>query len=286
MEVVEKIPALRERVRAAGAGGVGLVPTMGNLHAGHLALVRTCRAAVDVCVVSIFVNPTQFGPAEDFASYPRTMAADLRALKAAGVDLVFAPSVAEMYPDGPDGLGGEDGHTTIAVPALAHTLCGASRPGHFDGVATVVAKLFHIVAPRQAFFGEKDWQQLVLVRTMARQLNMPVEVVGVPTVRAEDGLALSSRNDYLTAEERRRAPLLHRGLQRARRAIAEGERDYRAIENSVREELAGAGFDVDYVAVRDAERLVAPDAATTHMRVFAAARLGRTRLIENVAVAP
>ena len=280
MEVVEKIPALRERVRAAGAGGVGLVPTMGNLHAGHLALVYACRAAVDVCVVSIFVNPTQFGPAEDFASYPRTLAADLRALKTAGVDLVFAPSVAEMYPNG------QEGHTTIAVPALAHALCGASRPGHFDGVATVVAKLFHIVAPRQAFFGEKDWQQLVLVRTMAKQLNMPVEVAGVPTVRAEDGLALSSRNDYLTAEERRRAPLLHRGLQRAQRAIAEGERDYPGIENAIREELAGAGFDVDYVAVRDAERLVAPDAATTHMRVFAAARLGRTRLIDNVAVAP
>ena len=283
MEVVEKIPALRERVRAAGAGGVGLVPTMGNLHAGHLALVRACRAAVDVCVASIFVNPTQFGPAEDFASYPRTLTADLRALKTAGVDLVFAPSVAEMYPGGEDE---EDGHTTIAVPALAHTLCGASRPGHFDGVATVVAKLFHIVAPRQAFFGEKDWQQLVLVYTMARQLNMPVEVVGVPTVRAEDGLALSSRNDYLTAEERRRAPLLHRGLQRAQSAIAEGERDYPAIENAVREELAGAGFDVDYVAVRDSDRLVTPDAATTHMRVFAAARLGRTRLIDNVAVAP
>ena len=286
MEVVEKIPALRERVRAAGADGVGLVPTMGNLHAGHLALVRACRAAVDVCVASIFVNPTQFGPAEDFASYPRTLAADLSALKTAGVDFVFAPTVAEMYPDGPGGPDGKNGHTTIAVPALAHTLCGASRPGHFDGVATVVAKLFHIVAPRQAFFGEKDWQQLVLVYTMARQLNMPVEVVGVPTVRAEDGLALSSRNDYLTAEERDRAPLLHRGLQRAQRAIAEGERDYPAIENSVREELAGAGYDVDYVAVRDAERLVTPDTATTHMRVFAAARLGRTRLIDNVAVAP
>ena len=282
MQVVEKIPALRERMGAGGLGDVGLVPTMGNLHAGHLALVDACRAAADVCVASIFVNPTQFGPAEDFNSYPRTLPADLRALKAAGVDWVFAPSVAEMYPDG------QEGHTTIAVPALARTLCGASRAGHFDGVATVVAKLFHIVAPRRAFFGEKDWQQLVLVRTMARQLNLPVEVVGVPTVRAEDGLALSSRNDYLTAEERRRAPLLHRGLQRARGAIAAGERDYPAIENRVREELAGGGFDVDYVAVRDAERLAAPEAATAvaNIRVFAAARLGRTRLIDNVAVAP
>ena len=280
MQVVEEIRTLRERLRASGLGNVGLVPTMGNLHAGHMALVDACREAADLCTVSIFVNPTQFGPAEDFASYPRTLPADLRALRAAGVDLVFAPSVAEMYPDG------QEGHTTIAVPALARTLCGASRAGHFDGVATVVAKLFHIVAPRQAFFGEKDWQQLVLVRTMARQLNMPVEVMGVPTVRADDGLALSSRNDYLTAEERRRAPLLHRSLQGTRRAIAEGERDYPAVENGVRQELASGGFDVDYVAVRDAERLVAPDAASTHIRVFAAARLGRTRLIDNVAALP
>ena len=279
MEVVETIAALRERLPATGLGNVGLVPTMGNLHAGHLALVGACRSAVDVCTVSIFVNPTQFGPAEDFASYPRTLERDLRELKNAGVDLVFAPPVTEMYPEG------QQGHTTVAVPALAGVLCGASRPGHFDGVATVVAKLFHIARPWQAFFGEKDWQQLMLVRTMARQLNMPVEVVGVPTVRAEDGLALSSRNDYLTAEERRRAPLLHHSLQRARRAIERGERDYAAIEDGVRQELSSSGFDVDYAAVRDAQRLVVPDAATAAMRVFAAARLGRTRLIDNVAVA-
>ena len=278
MEVVEAIAALRARLGGAGPDAVGLVPTMGNLHAGHMALVRACRGAVDVCVVSIFVNPTQFGPGEDFASYPRTLAADLRLLEAAGVDVVFAPTVAEMYPDG------QAGHATIVLPALAHTLCGAGRPGHFDGVATVVAKLFNIVAPRQAFFGEKDWQQLTLVRRMARQLNMAVDVVGVPTVRAASGLALSSRNSYLTAAEQARAPLLQRSLQNARRAIAQGDADYAAIARRASAELAASGFDVDYVAVRDAERLVAPDSATTRLRVLAAARLGRARLIDNVGV--
>ncbi len=268
---------MRERLRAAGRGSIGLVPTMGNLHAGHMALVRACRAADDVCVVSIFVNPTQFGPAEDFASYPRTPQADRNMLAAAGVNFVFAPSVGEMYPDG------QEGHTAIAVPALAGLLCGASRPGHFNGVATVVAKLFQIVQPQRAYFGEKDWQQLTLVRTMARQLNMPLEIVGVATVRAEDGLALSSRNTYLTAQERRRAPLLHRSLQRVRRAIESGERDYPAIEQSARRELAAGGFEVDYVAVRDPHRLAVANAATAPVRVLAAARLGATRLIDNVA---
>lgn len=280
MEVVRKIAGLRERLRATALGSVGLVPTMGNLHAGHMALVHACRAAVDLCVVSVFVNPTQFGPAEDFASYPRTLRADCELLAAAGVDCVFAPSVDEMYPDG------QEGHTAIAVPALAGLLCGASRPGHFNGVTTVVAKLFHIVQPHRAYFGEKDWQQLTLVRTMAHQLNMPVEVVGIATVRAEDGLALSSRNTYLTAQERRRAPLLQQSLQRARHAIESGERDYQAIEHRARQELTAGGFEVDYVAVRDARRLAVPDAASAPVRVLAAARLGRTRLIDNVAARP
>lgn len=243
-----------------------------------MALVAVCRAEVDVCVVSVFVNPIQFGPAEDFAQYPRTLESDLSALGEAGVDLVFAPCVDEIYPDG------EADHTTIAVPSLSRLLCGASRPGHFDGVATVVAKLFHIVQPQRAYFGEKDWQQLALVRAMTRQLNMPVEVRGVATVRAPDGLALSSRNHYLTAAERERAPLLHRALERAGRAIASGREDYAAIERGVCDELTAGGFAVDYVAVRDADRLVAPDATTARLRVLAAARLGRTRLIDNVPV--
>ena len=276
MDVLPAIAAVREQLRQAPE--VGLVPTMGNLHAGHIALVRACRGRSKTCVVSIFVNPTQFAPNEDFAGYPRTMDGDLRALEEQGVDVVFAPSVDEMYPHG------QDAHVTVSVPALAGTLCGASRPGHFDGVATVVAKLFNIVAPQCAFFGEKDWQQLAVVRAMARQLDMPVEVVGVPTVRADSGLALSSRNAYLAADERERAPLLYRCLTEAADAAAGGAADYAELERAAERKLAAAGFDVDYVAIRDAERLVAPDAATQHLRVLGAARLGRARLIDNVGV--
>ena len=276
MDVLPAIAAVRERLRQAPE--VGLVPTMGNLHAGHIALVRACRARSKTCVVSIFVNPTQFAPNEDFAGYPRTMAGDLRALEEQGVDVVFAPSVDEMYPRG------QDAHVTVSVPALAETLCGASRPGHFDGVATVVAKLFNIVAPQRAFFGEKDWQQLAVVRAMARQLDMPVEVVGVPTVRADSGLALSSRNAYLAEDERERAPLLYRCLTEAADAAAGGAADYAELERAAECKLAAAGFDVDYVAIRDAERLVAPDAATQRLRALGAARLGRARLIDNVGV--
>ena len=276
MEVVRNITALRQRLR--GRRSVGLVPTMGNLHDGHLALVRACRAATDVCVVSIFVNPTQFGPGEDYASYPRTLESDVAQLETHHADVVFQPSVAEMYPEG------QAVYAEIRVPALAKTLCGASRPGHFDGVATVVAKLFNIVAPQQAFFGEKDWQQLVLVRAMARQLNMPVEVVGVPTVRASSGLALSSRNGYLDAQERERAALLHRTLAAVRTAIEAGERDYAAAESRACRVLAEGGFDVEYVAVRDADRLTAPDERVVRLRILAAVRLGQTRLIDNVGV--
>ena len=274
MEVVHRIAALRERLR--GANAAGLVPTMGNLHAGHLALVRACRAAATPCVVSVFVNPTQFGPNEDFTTYPRTMRDDLAQLREAGADLVFAPPVEEMYPAGPRDA------VRVSAPTLAATLCGADRPGHFDGVATVVAKLFNIARPRRAFFGEKDWQQLVIVQAMARHLDMPVEVVGVPTVRAPSGLALSSRNHYLTDAERERAALLHRSLRAAKAAIERGERDYAAVERDASATLAAHGFNVDYVAVRDAHRLIAPDAATKQARVLAAARLGNARLIDNV----
>ena len=229
-----------------------------------------------MCVVSVFVNPTQFAPNEDFASYPRTLDDDLRVLGDAGVDHVFTPSVDAMYPQG------RDGQVTISLPALANTLCGASRPGHFDGVGTVVAKLLNIVAPDKAFFGEKDWQQLTLIRAMARQLDMPVEVVGVPTVRESSGLALSSRNNYLSNDERLRAATLNLVLTRIKTAVEEGCRDYSAAEKRGSRDLVEAGFDVDYVAVRDAERLCAPDAATTSLRILAAARIGRARLIDNV----
>jgi len=277
VDVVHDIGTLRAK-RKAGEGTVGLVPTMGNLHEGHVALVRACRNASDVCVVSIFVNPTQFGPNEDFASYPRTPDEDLELLDRAGVDVVFAPSAEVMYPLG------RESHTNISVPSLANTLCGASRPGHFDGVATVVAKLFNIVAPHRAFFGEKDWQQLTVIRTMAGQLDMPVEVVGVPTVRAPSGLALSSRNNYLSDEERERAAAMNRVLNRTKASVEQGCRDYAMAEQRASEALSDAGFDVDYVAIRDARRLVEPDAASAELRILAAARIGAARLIDNVGV--
>ena len=276
MDRVETIAAVRERLR--NTPDVGLVPTMGNLHAGHLALVRACRRDCGTSVVSIFVNPTQFGPSEDFGSYPRTLAADLALLEREGVDVVFAPTVGEIYP------AGETRAAVVSVPALADTLCGASRPGHFDGVATVVAKLFNIVAPERAFFGEKDWQQLTIIRAMVRHLNMDVAVVGVPTERAPSGLALSSRNGYLSATEREQAAALSRRLRGLADAIRSGRRDFGALEADGRGQLAVDGFDVDYVAIRDAARLVEPDADTINVRILAAARLGGARLIDNVGV--
>lgn len=275
MEIVSEIRTLRER-RESMRGSVGLVPTMGNLHEGHLALAREAREQCANAVATIFVNPTQFGPNEDFASYPRTFEEDIAQLEAAGVDVAFAPTTAGMYPHGREGL------TTISVPALANTLCGEARPGHFDGVATVVAKLLHLATPHRAFFGEKDWQQLALIRAMARDLDMATQIVGVPTVRADDGLALSSRNQYLTAAERELAPLIYRKLCAAREAIHEGERDFARLEADAARDLVSVGFDVDYVAVRDAERLVKPTPATKSLRILAAARLGSARLIDNI----
>ena len=280
MDTVGDIVALRAALGVRRHGKIGLVPTMGNLHAGHLALVRECRRACDVCVVSIFVNPTQFGPNEDYGNYPRTLDEDLKLLEAAGTDLVFNPSVDVMYPHG------QAGHVCVSVPALAHTLCGAARPAHFDGVATVVAKLFNIVAPDEAFFGEKDWQQLALIRTMARQLDMPVRVIGVPTVREASGLAMSSRNNYLSDEERERAALINRVLNGIKTVIERGDRAYADAETRGCRALTAAGFDVDYVAVRDADRLVPPDVDTHKLRILAAARLGGARLIDNVGVEP
>ena len=277
MEIVSEIRALRER-REAMRGSVGLVPTMGNLHEGHLALAREARRHCANAVATIFVNPTQFGPNEDFGSYPRTFDADVEKLQAEGIDLAFAPGTDEMYPRGREGL------TTVSVPALANTLCGAARRGHFDGVATVVSKLLHLAAPHQAFFGEKDWQQLAVIRAMVRDLDMATQIVGVHTVRAGDGLALSSRNQYLSAAERELAPLIYRTLCGVRDAIQEGEGDFARLERGAADGLAAAGFDVDYVAVRDAERLVAPEPGATSLRILAAARLGRARLIDNIGV--
>ena len=254
------------------------VPTMGALHDGHAALIRAAaadRGPGGRVVVSIFVNPTQFAPGEDFERYPRTFDADLAACRDAGADVVFAPAAGEMYP------GGDPDVTVRVGGALAAVLEGEHRPGHFDGVATVVLKLLHLVRPAAAYFGEKDFQQLAVVRRAVADLNVPVEVVGVPTVRGADGLALSSRNRYLSPAERSAAVALPRGLAEARDALAAGA-DAGDAERRLAARLADAGFRVDYAAVRDAATLGPP--AGGPLRVLAAATIGSTRLIDNVAV--
>ena len=256
---------------------VALVPTMGNLHAGHIALVKRARELADRVVVSIFVNPTQFGPKEDFAAYPRTPDADRLQLAVAGVDLLFTPEVDEVYP------GGMEQITRVEVPALAGILEGASRPAHFTGVATVVNKLFNMVQPDVAVFGEKDYQQLSIIRRMAADLCMPVEIVGAPTVRESDGLAMSSRNQYLSAEERRIAPWIFAELTRAAGRLEAGESDYAVIEHTGREALEVVGLRPEYFSVR-AKDLSVPAAGAKELVVLAAARLGRARLIDNVQV--
>ena len=279
MLIAHTIRSLRSALAdRRGSGRVGLVPTMGNLHDGHLALVAAAASECRTVVASVFVNPLQFGAGEDFEDYPRTLDADAARLEAHGVDIVFAPSVDEVYPDG------RADTVVVTVPPLSRLLCGENRPGHFDGVATVVTKLLNMVGPDRAYFGEKDWQQLVLIQTMARGLNLPVDIIGVPTVRAADGLALSSRNQYLSREERRVAPLLYRTLVGIREAVASGSRDFALREERGRAALTDAGFDVDYVAIRDALTLGAPGDDGDPLRVLAAARLGRARLIDNLGV--
>jgi pantoate--beta-alanine ligase len=271
---------VRERVAAWRRDGlsVGLVPTMGNLHAGHLSLLQLARRRAARVVVSIFVNPTQFGPQEDFERYPRTLDEDRAALAAGGADLVFAPDTGEIYPSGV-----EPG-AVIEVPAISAQLEGRFRPGHFAGVATVVAKLFNIVTPDLAVFGMKDYQQLRVIQRMVRELCLPVDIVPAPIVREPDGLALSSRNQFLSAEQRRRAPALHQALDAARGRIVGGERDWAAIEATALDALRAAGFEPDYFAVRNAADLQPPQRDDTALVVLAAARLGRTRLIDNVEV--
>ncbi len=257
---------------------IALVPTMGNLHAGHLQLIKAARKQHTKTIVSIFVNPLQFAPDEDFDSYPRTLKADAQALESAGAELIFAPSVAQMYPEG------LDAHVQVKLPSLASLLCGEHRPGHFDGVGTVVLKLFNIVQPHSAFFGEKDFQQLLLIKMITRQLNVPVNVHGVPTVRAEDGLALSSRNQYLTEAERRTAPLLQTTLQAIATQLAAGRTNYVKLAEAGLSTLRNAGFDPDYIEVRNADTLAEPGNSTRNLRILAAAQLGAARLIDNIGV--
>lgn len=255
---------------------IAFVPTMGNLHEGHLQLVRRARELADAVVVSIFVNPLQFGANEDLDAYPRTMTADKEALFAEGTQLLFAPNAAEIYPDG------MEQQTLVSVPDISETLCGAARPGHFQGVATVVSKLFNIVSPDVALFGQKDFQQLAIIRKMVTDLCMPIEIVGVPTARDLDGLALSSRNGYLTEEQRAKAPALRRALLNTRDAIANGYDNYVDLAEYATHALETDGFAPDYFALRDARTLKDIDASTEEILIIAAARLGNTRLIDNI----
>jgi pantoate--beta-alanine ligase len=273
MDVVTTAGDLRRRL--AGAGRVAFVPTMGNLHEGHLALMRIAREHGDAVVASIFVNRLQFGPNEDFDRYPRTMDADVAGLTQSGVDVLFAPDERVMYPV-PQAY-------RVLPPPMAEELEGASRPGFFHGVCTVVLKLFNLVAPDVAVFGKKDRQQLAVVRGMVEQFNMPIAIVAGDTVRAPDGLALSSRNNYLSAAERAQAPELHRTLVAVAGAIGKGGRDFDALESAACAHLAGRGWKPDYVAVRTAGfALPTPHAAASDLVVLGAARLGSTRLIDNV----
>ena len=269
---------LRERLNAVRRAGarIAFVPTMGNLHQGHLALARQAREHGDCVVASIFVNRLQFAPHEDFESYPRSFDADREGLESCGVNLLFAPDEHELYPE-PQAF-------YVQPPELADDLEGAFRPGFFRGVATVVLKLFNTVQPDAALFGKKDYQQLMLVRDMARQLALPVRVVAAETVRAADGLALSSRNAYLSASERAQAPELHRGLLEIAAALRAGNRDYRSLESIFRQKFDKNQWKLDYVAVRKQSDLQLPTQSERELVVLTAARLGTTRLIDNLEV--
>jgi len=276
MDVIHSVAELRARLQREPNNV--FVPTMGNLHDGHIQLIGLARPRAACVVVSIFVNRLQFGPREDFDRYPRTLDADCARLERAGVDVVFAPDEKEIYPEP---------QTYLVEPSnLQNVLEGAFRPGHFRGVATVVLKLFNIVAPRSAIFGKKDYQQYVVLRDMVRQLALPIEIIPAETVRAADGLALSSRNSYLTADERREAPRLYQTLCRLREEIRSGARDLQRCENDAAAALAQHGWKPDYIAVRRQQDLQLPQAGDNALVALAAARLGKARLIDNVEISP
>lgn len=276
MLTVHSIAEVRDQVHAWKQAGlrVGFVPTMGNLHAGHISLVREVLKHSDRVVASVFVNPTQFGPSEDFDSYPRTLDADSHQLAEAGCHLLFAPSVDEMYP--------EKNRTWVDVDDLGNYLCGASRPGHFRGVTTVVSKLLHIVQPDVACFGEKDFQQLAIIRRMVRDLFFPVDIIGVPTCREASGLAMSSRNGYLSDAEKAQAAEIHKVLQALKDEIRVQSGDFRALESKYSHTLEAKGFKVDYLSIANADTLAPATLPDRHLVIAVAAKLGSTRLIDNV----
>lgn len=279
MNVYSTIDDSRQAVRDAQRQGktVGLVPTMGALHEGHLSLIRASKQQCDITAVTIFVNPMQFGPDEDFDAYPRPMEDDLQACKNEGVDMVFTPDVETMY--------GSDSQTTIHVAGLTESLCGANRPGHFDGVTTVVAKLFNILPADKAFFGEKDYQQFVVIKKMVRDLNMPIEIVPCPILRDPDGLAMSSRNVYLTDAHRTQALSLSRSLFAAREQIATGQREVQTLTEAMRKEITSSGpVNIDYIEIVDADSLTPLTIVDRKARICLAVHIGSCRLIDNVGV--
>ena len=276
MQVLHTTAELRAAL--AGQAGTAFVPTMGNLHAGHVSLVELAKQHGQPIVASIFVNPLQFGAGEDFERYPRTLDADCDKLAAAGCNFVFAPDVSEMYPV-------PQTFTVQPPESLASDLCGAFRPGHFSGVATVVLKLFHVVQPRVAVFGRKDFQQLLVIRELVRQFNLPIKIVAGDTLREPDGLAMSSRNGYLDASERIQAPTLQRELAAIVAAVQAGERDYEALCAAASRHLKMAGWRVNYIALRDATNLMLPTPDSTRLVVLGAAWIGKTRLIDNIEMA-
>ena len=280
MEVVttrDEIRELHEGWRRDG-DDVAIVPTMGNLHAGHLSLVELAREHAERVVVTVFVNPTQFGAGEDFEEYPRTLKRDTQRLRKLEADVLFTPDVDTVYPFGLEKA------TIVSVPGLTRNFCGASRPGHFDGVTTVVARLFALVQPDVAVFGQKDYQQQLVIRHMTADLSLPIRIITAPTVREPDGLAMSSRNQYLSDAERAVAPQLHAALATIGAELQSGKRDFDELENHARKKLEGAGFVPDYVAIRRAENLEPPDRDCDELVVLAAAHLGKARLIDNIVV--
>lgn len=278
VRLVKSVKAMKELSEASRKKGasIGFVPTMGYLHDGHISLVREAKKRNDIVVVSIFVNPTQFGPREDLKKYPRDMKGDLKLLSKYKVDAVFCPSVGEMYPEGYG--------TYIEVKGLSDKLCGASRPGHFRGVATVVAKLFNIVSPHAAYFGEKDFQQLVIIKKMTADLNMDIKIVSMPTVRESDGLAMSSRNSYLSKEERSRAPAIFRSLKLAKMLIRSRVKSAERIRAAMAKLMKASGLKIDYISICDPRTLDEKKAVKGKTLVAVAAYAGKTRLIDNIVI--
>jgi pantoate--beta-alanine ligase len=280
VKTVRDIQTLRGMTQSWHQDGdsIALVPTMGSLHPGHISLVRLAHEYAERVIVSVFVNPTQFGPNEDYKSYPRSLDNDRRRVSRAGVDVLFAPGNEEIYPFG------EDAMTRVSVPDLSTVLCGDSRPGHFDGVTSVVSRLFNIIQPDVAVFGQKDYQQLVIIRRMVADLHLPIKILAGQTQRQDDGLALSSRNRYLSDAERSVAPQLHGTLRRCGDQIMSGNRNFASLEAEARAQLEASGFEVDYFTVRKAGDLSSPDSDSRYLVILAAARLGEARLIDNILI--